>query len=126
MNEHWGLLKALVVLSVTDALYLCTYGDNFSKMMKKIQGKPISIKIPSTIVVYVLIFGAWAYFIYNVRKRYSLKENVLRGFILGFTTYGIFDFTNLAIIDGWELKNAIVDTLWGGILYALVTLAAVM
>ena len=27
---------------------------------------------------------------------------------------------------GWELKNAIVDTLWGGILYALVTLAAVM
>ena len=54
-------------------------------MMKKIQGKPISIKIPSTIAVYVLIFGAWAYFIYNVRKRYSLKENVLRGFILGFT-----------------------------------------
>ena len=33
---------------------------------------------------------------------------------------------NLAVIDGWELKNAIVDTLWGGILYALVTLAAVM
>ena len=41
--------------------------------------------------------------------------------------HGIFDFTNLDIfIDGWELKNAIVDTLWGGILYALVTLAAVM
>ena len=42
--KHWGLLKALVVLSVTDALYLGTYGDNFSKMMKKF--KETDLKIP--------------------------------------------------------------------------------
>ena len=124
--NSWGLVRALVTLAVLDAIYLSTYGKNFSQMIVKIQGKPISLKVPPTIVVYVLIFGAWTYFIYNVRNRYSIRENVLRGFILGLTTYGIYDFTNLAIIDGWELRNAIVDTLWGGILYALVTLVAVV
>lgn len=126
MNQYWGLVRALVTLAVLDAIYLSTYGKNFSNMMIKIQGSPIKLKIPPTVVVYLLIFGAWTYFIYNVRHRYSLKENVLRGFILGFTTYGIYDFTNAATIDNWNLKNAVVDTLWGGTLYALVTLAAII
>ena len=126
MVNSWGLVRALVTLAVLDAIYLSSYGKNFSQMMVKIQGKPISLKVPPTIVVYVLIFGAWTYFIYNVRNRYSIRENVLRGFILGATTYGIYDFTNMATIDGWSFKNAMVDTLWGGILYALVTLVAIM
>lgn len=126
MNEYWGLVKALIVLSVSDALYLSTYGNNFVRMITKIQASQMKVRIIPAIIVYILIFGAWAYFIYNVRKRYTLKENVLRGFILGFTTYGIFDFTNLAIIKGWELRNAIVDTFWGGILYALITFFAIV
>ena len=126
MNEYWGLVKALIVLSVSDALYLSTYGNNFVRMITKIQGSQMKVRIIPAIIVYILIFGAWVYFIYNVRKRYTLKENVLRGFILGFTTYGIFDFTNLAIIKGWELRNAIVDTFWGGILYALITFFAIV
>lgn len=126
MNEYWGLVKALIVLSVSDALYLSTYGNNFVRMITKIQASQMKVRIIPAIIVYILIFGAWVYFIYNVRKRYTLKENVLRGFILGFTTYGIFDFTNLAIIKGWELRNAIVDTFWGGILYALITFFAIV
>ena len=125
-GNAWRLVRALVTLAVLDAIYLSTYGQKFSQMMVKIQGKPISLKVPPTIVVYVLIFVAWTYFIYNVRNRYSMRENVLRGFILGVTTYGIYDFTNMATIDGWSLTNVIVDTLWGGILYALVTLVALI
>ena len=126
MNQYWGLVKALIVLGVSDALYLSTYGDNFVKMITKIQGSQMKVRLPPALLVYVFIFGAWGYFIYNVRHRYSVKENVLRGFILGLTTYGIYDFTNMAIIKGWELRNALVDTLWGGILYAFVTFVAVV
>ena len=41
-----------------------------------------------------------------------LRKNVLRGFILVYNIW-YFDFTNLAIIDGQKLKNAMVDTLRG-------------
>ena len=42
-------------------------------------------------------------------------------FILGSTTYAIFDFTNLSVFKNYNLNIALVDSIWGGILYVLVT-----
>ena len=35
--------------------------------------------------------------------------------------YSINDFTNLALIDGIRLDLAILDSIWGGILFATTT-----
>ena len=35
--------------------------------------------------------------------------------------YGVFETTNAAIFKDWDLKSIIIDTTWGGILYALTT-----
>lgn len=38
------------------------------------------------------------------------------GALFGFICYGIYDFTNLAVINNWTLLISIVDLVWGSIL----------
>jgi uncharacterized membrane protein len=54
---------------------------------------------------------------------FIIKENksVLDAFILGFCTYGIYETTNLSLLNKWDYNIALIDTIWGGILYALTT-----
>ena len=46
------------------------------------------------------------------------------GAIFGFVCYGIYDFTNLAIIDKWTLKISIIDMLWGTFVCSMASFAA--
>ena len=122
MNSYnLGLGKALVSLMVLDYLYLTSSSGIFKKIIEDVQKSKFKIKVYPTIVVYILIFFMWMKFIYSVKKRYSLKENIKRGFLLGFFTYGIFEFTNYAIFSKWTLQGVILDTVWGGVLYGLIT-----
>lgn len=122
MNSYnLGLVKALVSLMVLDYLYLTSSSGIFKKIIEDVQKSKFKIKVYPTIVVYILIFFMWMKFIYSVKKRYSLKENIKRGFLLGFFTYGIFEFTNYAIFSKWTLQGVILDTVWGGVLYGLIT-----
>ena len=122
MNSYnLGLIKALVSLMVLDYLYLSTSSGIFKKIIEDVQKSKFKIKVYPTIVVYILIFFMWMKFIYSVKNRYSLKENIKRVFLLGFFTCGVFEFTNYAIFTKWTLQGVIMDTVWGGILYALIT-----
>ena len=51
----------------------------------------------------------------------SQHDSVLDAAILGWIIYGVFETTNAAIFKDWDLFSIIVDTTWGGILYALTT-----
>ena len=41
--------------------------------------------------------------------------------ILGWVIYGTFDFTTGAIFKDYDLNTMLMDTVWGGILFGLVT-----
>ena len=43
-------------------------------------------------------------------------------FVLGFIIYGIYELTNHATIKNWPLFMVFIDTLWGGVLFALTTI----
>ena len=82
----------------------------------------MSVNMLAAAIVYILIGIQWYVFIYKKISKTNMLEMVTKAFILGFTTYGIFDFTNLALFKDYTLKTALIDTIWGGILYKLVTL----
>ena len=42
------------------------------------------------------------------------------GFFLGIMVYGVYETVSLALLNKWDYKLAIIDTLWGGILFYLV------
>jgi uncharacterized membrane protein len=54
---------------------------------------------------------------------FIIKDDKSRisAFILGLCTYGVYEFTNLSTLNDWDINMAAIDTLWGGILFALTT-----
>ena len=67
------------------------------------------------IICYLLIIYGLNYFIIDTKK--SIKD----AFILGIFVYGVYETTSYAILDKWNMKAVTLDTLWGGILFALTT-----
>ena len=125
MNNYFlGLLKAILTISILDYIYLNTTSSIFYKLIGTIQKSPLKLRMYSTIIVYILIFLMWIIFIYNQKDKFTFKENIFRGFLLGLFTYGIYDFTNHAIFKDWSMDIVLMDTIWGGILYSITTLIA--
>ena len=50
-----------------------------------------------------------------------MKIRVWHCWLLGFIIYGVFDATNLALFKKWDIRLAISDAIWGGVLFALTT-----
>ena len=42
-----------------------------------------------------------------------------QAFVYGLCIYGVYDFTTLALLKGYDWKFAVADTLWGGILFVI-------
>lgn len=40
-------------------------------------------------------------------------------FYVGAATYAVYDFTNLATLKNYDVRFALADSLWGGILFYL-------
>jgi len=108
-------LKLGIILLLVDAIYLSTMGGEFSAMIKDIQSKRVNLRYSSAFVCYVLIIYLIHHFIIQP------KRSLIDAFILGVCVYGVFDTVNYAIFDKYKLHLAIIDTLWGGILFTLVT-----
>lgn len=49
-----------------------------------------------------------------------LVEKPMDAFWVGLSTYAVYDFTNLSTLKNYSLSFAVVDSLWGGILFAIV------
>ena len=105
-----------VLLVLVDSVYLYfIVKPVFDKTVAAIQNSALVVNIAPAIFTYILMAIILNYFIISVNK------SPFDAFILGFCTYGIFDFTNMAIFKKYNLRTAITDTLWGAILFFTVT-----
>jgi len=75
----------------------------------------MQVKPFPVISVYFLLVFVINYFIIQKNKP------PLDAFILGFCVYGIYEGTNYAMFKKWPMQIALMDTIWGGILFALTT-----
>jgi uncharacterized membrane protein len=53
------------------------------------------------------------------RNSKSIKESATYGAIYGFCLYGVYEFTNYAIIKSWSLSMLFVDIIWGTLLCSI-------
>jgi len=111
-----SFIVSSVLLVIIDSIYLYFVGKSvFDKTVAAIQNSALVVNIAPAIFTYILMAILLNYFIISVNK------SAFDAFILGFCTYGIYDFTNMAIFKKYNLKTAITDTLWGAILFFVVT-----
>lgn len=109
------IIPAFSMLAL-DSLYLSNIGGPlFAKMIKGIQKEDMKLNVFGAIGSYILLILVLYKFIILERKPLS------DAFLLGFCVYGIFDMTNIAIFKNYQLIPALVDTVWGGVLFYTVT-----
>lgn len=104
-----SLATAAVLLLLVDLPWLFVSSPYVQTMIQKIQGSALELRFWAAIPVYI----ALAYLIH-------LVEKPMDAFWMGLCTYAVYDFTNLSTLKNYSLNFAVVDTLWGGILFAIV------
>jgi uncharacterized membrane protein len=112
------LVASSAILLAVDGLYLNNIGiATFKKNVELIQKSPLEWNMYGALLSYVCVISVLYYFIISQHKP------VLDAFLLGILLYGTFDMTNISIFKQYAWKTALIDTLWGGILFAFTTWA---
>jgi uncharacterized membrane protein len=111
MLKNVFLLSA--ILLIIDMIYLSMITKTYGSMIKDIQGSDMKLRWDSAALTYALIIMQLYYFILHQDK------TEYDAFLLGLTTYGVYDFTSYALLKNYKLSTAFVDTCWGGVLYFL-------
>jgi uncharacterized membrane protein len=109
------LLVSAVIFITIDFIYLNVMKGYFDNQIKMVQGSPIKMNFLGAALCYILLIVGINYFIIKPRK------SVSDAFLLGIIIYGVYETTNLALFKNWSILTVIIDTLWGGLLFASTT-----
>jgi len=98
-----------------DAIYMSVLKDMFELQIAAVQRVALQFRLFGAIMCYILLIAGLYYFILQDRR------SIADAFFLGIVIYGVYESTTYALLKQWKLKTLIIDTLWGGILFALTT-----
>ena len=108
------LASAIIFVSI-DFIYLNLIKDYFNNQIKSVQGSPMNVNIFGAVLCYIFLIVGINYFIIKPKK------SVSEAFLLGIVIYGVYETTNYAMFKNWSIITVIMDTLWGGLLFASTT-----
>ena len=110
------LVKIAAVMLILDFVWIYLIAGNaFSSVVENIQGSIMRIRPAGAVVSYAAMILLFNQFI-------TKESSGWDAFLLGFLSYLIFDGTNYALFSNYDLKTAVVDTAWGGVLFFLTKL----
>jgi uncharacterized membrane protein len=125
------LIALAVIVLALDAVFLTLTKDLFARQVMLVQGTAMTVNIPSAAVCYVLIVLGLYYFVLRhiivpnattaaaAIQTMRLGDGLRAAFFLGILVYGVYETTTLAILRNWSPMTAVIDTTWGGTLFAL-------
>ena len=106
-----------IIVFLVDITFITYFlGPMFGKMIKNIQGSPMTVRILPAAFAWFSVVGILYYFI--IRENKSETDAAL----LGFLSYGIYEGTSYAIIKNWSFNTFIIDLIWGSTLFYTSTL----
>ena len=114
MFDFLLLISAILLISI-DFVYLNVMKGFFSNQVQRVQGSAMQINYLGVAICYILLIAGINYFIIKPNK------SVNDAFFLGLVIYGVYETTNYALFKNWSLITTIIDTLWGGVLFASTT-----
>lgn len=124
-------MKEILILAGTlfaiDMVYLQSIADHFQTQVSLVQGRQMTIDYLAAALCYVvLVFGLYWFVVKDanlsqIQKWNSpvLKEVMWKAALLGWVIYGVYELTTKGIIKKWMWSTVVMDTVWGGFLFAL-------
>ena len=110
-----NIIKLSIIVLLLDSIFLYLIKNLFSKQIFSIQNSELQVNFTGAIICYFFIILSLYWFI--IKEDKSIKD----AFILGICIYGVYEYTNYSLFKNWNIETTIIDTLWGGILFALST-----
>jgi hypothetical protein len=104
-----------VILLALDFMYISATRNMFEIQIADVQRVALQIRPFGGVLCYLLLVFGLYYFI--VREH----RPVFDAFLLGLVIYGVYEGTTYALLKKWKWNIVLIDTLWGGILFALTT-----
>jgi uncharacterized membrane protein len=114
MFDFLMLISAIIFISI-DFVYLNVIKGYFNNQIVSVQGSQPKINYLGAALCYIFLIVGINYFIIKPKK--SVNE----AFLLGIVIYGVYETTNYALFKNWSILTVIMDTLWGGLLFASTT-----
>jgi uncharacterized membrane protein len=114
MSVFIFLLSAITFV-VLDSIYLNLIKDYYSRQVQAVQGTPLKINFLGGIICYIFLIFGLNYFI--IKDKRSIQD----AFLFGLVIYAVFETTNMTLFSKWSWMTVMIDSLWGGILFALTT-----
>ena len=127
------LIVVAVIVLALDAVFLTLTKDLFARQVMLVQGTAMQVNIPSAAICYILIVVGLYYFVLRhvivpnatsaaaALQTLRIGDGIKTAFFLGILVYGVYETTTLAILRNWSPTTALIDTTWGGTLFALST-----
>lgn len=109
--------------NITDLFNFEKGKDIYLKNINNIQKEKTKLKIIPTILSYIIMILILNYFVIEKAKKEKKEifEAVKEAFFLGILIYGLFGLSIYSIMNKWKLSNVIIETLYGGIVFAAIT-----
>ena len=123
-DTFFKLMGIVAFLAVTiDFMWIqLVMKDQYNKMIPDIQNDSMIVRILPTLLAYVtIILSILLFALPRISRESRIKDSLLYGGFLGVLMYGMFSFTNYAIISKWNMKVVLLDVMWGFILYSVVS-----
>jgi uncharacterized membrane protein len=98
-----------------DILFLSLNKNYFENQIKSVQNSNLQINLTGMISCYILLILGLYYFI--IKEKRSITD----AFLLGIFVYGVYETTNLSTLTNWKPLTVMMDTIWGGFLFASTT-----
>ena len=114
MFNYWMLISAILFIFI-DSVYLQLIRSYFEKQIQDVQGSAIKVNFLGVALCYIFLIIGINYFI--IKPHRSIND----AFLLGLIIYGVYETTNYALFKNWSIITVIIDTLWGGLLFASTT-----
>ena len=108
--SRWVITYFLLIIIDLPILYFFLR-PRFLEMTSNRQ--TLTTDLNAILLTYVLMLAGFFYFV-DIER-----DNILKPFVFGVVTHGIYELTNKATLDGWNWSFVVFDTLWGGLLYSI-------
>jgi uncharacterized membrane protein len=131
LSEIKNFLVVLGLFLVIDLPWLTTInGPMYKQQFLNINKGPVNVSIRNWIsagIAYLLLAFGLYYFIIkpelpNPTPNYT--KIFITGALLGLIIYGVYNGTNMTIINEWTTKVSIADTIWGTSLSGILSIGS--
>ena len=134
MNIYLKFFITSIIVLILDISWISLNIATYSNAIQKVQKSAANLRFEHAIIAYIIIlfsilYVAIPFTILNAKVNKidisSIENKLLQSFIcggaVGFSIFGIYNFTSLAIYKDLDVSIAITDTIWGTTLYTLST-----